>query len=110
MPNTFSTEEIDRILKRVNPKLMGSVRSTFIVLPDDRFKTARLTTAAQVGATGRGAEAVNADGADGADEDEPEADDEVEDNPDRQSSSAVIPRSRAAKRGADGAAGPAAKK
>ena len=38
LPTNFSTEEITPIIRRVNPKLFGQIRSIFVVLSDDLFK------------------------------------------------------------------------
>ena len=37
-PTNFSPEEVEPILKRINPELVGKIRSLFIVLSDDQFK------------------------------------------------------------------------
>ena len=38
LPTNFSPEEIDPIIKRINPGMVGRIRSTFIIITDDRFK------------------------------------------------------------------------
>ena len=40
-PTVFSPSEIDPIIKRINPNLLGSIRSTFVIISDDHFR--RLT-------------------------------------------------------------------
>ena len=37
LPTNFSSEEVEPILKRINPKLSGQIRSLFICLSDDQF-------------------------------------------------------------------------
>ena len=38
LPTTFNSTELDFILKKVNPKLCGRLRSLFIILSDDLFR------------------------------------------------------------------------
>ena len=38
LPTNFSASEVEPILKRINPALLGKVRSLFVVLSDDDFK------------------------------------------------------------------------
>ena len=40
-PTTFSPSEIDPVIKRINPEMVGKIRATFIVITDDQFQ--RLT-------------------------------------------------------------------
>ena len=37
-PTNFTNSEVEPILKRINPDLLGKIRSIFIVLSDDQFK------------------------------------------------------------------------
>lgn len=37
-PTNFSAQEIDPIIKRINPEFLGKIRSTFIIISDDRYK------------------------------------------------------------------------
>jgi hypothetical protein len=37
-PTTFAASDLDPILRRVNPKLRGQIRSTFIVINDDQAR------------------------------------------------------------------------
>jgi hypothetical protein len=39
LPTTFSSTDLDPILRRVHPNLRGSIRSTFIVLSDDMLRS-----------------------------------------------------------------------
>jgi hypothetical protein len=39
LPTCFSKEEIDGIMKKIDPKFRGQLRSTFVVLSDDDFKS-----------------------------------------------------------------------
>ena len=38
MPTNFSEAETEPILKRINPELVGRIRSLFVVLSDDQFR------------------------------------------------------------------------
>ena len=38
LPTNFSHAEVEPIIRRINPKLAGSVRAIFIVLSDDQFR------------------------------------------------------------------------
>ena len=38
LPCNFSAEEVAPIIRRLNPKLLGQVRSLFVVLSDDQFR------------------------------------------------------------------------
>ena len=38
LPCSFSAGELEPIMRRINPKLVGQIRSTFIILSDDSFK------------------------------------------------------------------------
>ena len=38
LPCSFDPTEIDPIISRINPKLLGQIRSIFIVITDDQFK------------------------------------------------------------------------
>ena len=38
LPTNFSEDEIEPIMKRLNPELVGQIRSLFIVLSDDQFR------------------------------------------------------------------------
>ena len=38
LPSSFSADEVEPILRRIRPELLGKVRSTFIILSDDAFK------------------------------------------------------------------------
>ena len=38
LPCSFSSADIDPIIGRINPKLLGQIRSIFIVISDDQFK------------------------------------------------------------------------
>ena len=38
LPMNFSATELEPIMRRVNPELLGKIRSLFIVLSDDQFK------------------------------------------------------------------------
>ena len=38
LPTNFSAEEVEPILRRINPELCGKIRSLFIVLSDDAFR------------------------------------------------------------------------
>ena len=38
LPTNFSQAEVEPIIRRINPKLAGSVRAIFIVLSDDQFR------------------------------------------------------------------------
>ena len=40
LPCNFSMDEVIPFLRRINPELMGQIRSLFIVLTDDQFKFA----------------------------------------------------------------------
>lgn len=38
LPTNFSSAEVAPIIRRINPKLVGQIKSTFIVLSDDDYK------------------------------------------------------------------------
>ena len=38
LPTNFSEAETEPILKRINPELVGRIRSLFVVLSDDQFR------------------------------------------------------------------------
>ena len=38
LPTNFSEAETEPILKRINPELVGKIRSLFVVLSDDQFR------------------------------------------------------------------------
>ena len=38
LPVSFASSDIDPVIKRINPGLLGKIRSTFIIITDDDFK------------------------------------------------------------------------
>ena len=38
LPCSFSTSELEPIMRRINPKLVGKIRSIFVILSDDYFR------------------------------------------------------------------------
>ena len=38
LPSSFSADEVEPILRRIRPELLGKVRSTFVILSDDAFR------------------------------------------------------------------------
>ena len=44
LPTSFDQVEVDGLMKRISPRLHGSLRSTFIVISDDMLSTAKKVT------------------------------------------------------------------
>jgi hypothetical protein len=99
-PTNFSDAEVTPILRRINPKLSGKIRTIFIVLSDDLFRkvTSKFQRSGDQGATGASAEAQDGQVAQAQDRPPP-------------ASGAAVHRSRNAKRvHSSGQSGSAAKK
>jgi len=106
LPNTFSSADLAPILKRVNPRLSGQIRSIFIILPDDDYSSARSQSrpgpGQKSGASGPAAEVSG--------EEDAEVEFEPPPPPPPCRQSLAPGRTKAQKRGPDGGSGPSAKK
>ena len=58
LPTNFSDEEIDSIIKKVSPKLLGRLRPMFEVISDDMVKKTRYTSKKSSGSAGASADDV----------------------------------------------------
>ena len=60
LPCNFSRDEVAPIIRRLNPKLLGQVRSLFIVLSDDQFRQQLRKYETKKSSTGTGTETPSA--------------------------------------------------
>ena len=120
LPCSFSPTEIDPIIRRINPELLGQIRSIFIIISDDQFKKRmfkpRSSHPAEAAAAAEAADAaVSAGSEDESESQPPEASDKAPPRDSRSSStsgrSSSAKSSRGHKRGASpsGSAAPAKK-